>query len=385
MDLYFNSDSPFTRWIIQQKLLHEPFIVIDIGCQGGEHPRWELLEDRLEFYGFDPIAEVIDELRQYARPGRRYFEYALGDDDGKREFFIAEEPTQSSFEPQGIGQDAARFRTVPIRRLDTLFAEGMIPPADYIKLDCEGFEPVVLRGARNYLRASGAHCVTSETSFNVSQTYTRSHFHSVNEIVVEHRLIVFDLNLVRTQQPAFRAARAANPLPKPDPMTEVPHLDVGRPGTIDAVFCRDFVAEAVNPTQYYFAEVPQGPPSVDRLIKTMINFELHGLMDCAVEIAVHFRPQLQDRFPVDTAIDLLLRRPPHARNTADVVNCLSMIAELRSLLIAARFSASATGQKDAQDETRHSVNVLKKLLADLMLENALLKEEIQKQKTTKTK
>jgi FkbM family methyltransferase len=33
-------------------------------------------------------------------------------------------------------------RTVEVRRLDTLFAAGEIPPAYHIKIDCEGFEPV---------------------------------------------------------------------------------------------------------------------------------------------------------------------------------------------------------------------------------------------------
>jgi hypothetical protein len=58
---------------------------------------------------------------------------------------------------------------------------------------------------------------------------------------------------------------------------------------------------------------------------------LHGLMDCAVETADYFRAQLSDRIDVDTAIELLTRRPPHARNTADVTECLRMIAALRSL------------------------------------------------------
>jgi hypothetical protein len=64
----------------------------------------------------------------------------------------------------------------------------------------------------------------------------------------------------------------------------------------------------------------------------MINFELHGLMDCAVELAEHFRPLLSRRLDVDTAVEKLMRRPPYARNTADVTECLRMIGELRTLV-----------------------------------------------------
>ena len=41
MDLYHHDRPPFTRWVIENGLLHEPFVVIDVGVQAGEHPRWE--------------------------------------------------------------------------------------------------------------------------------------------------------------------------------------------------------------------------------------------------------------------------------------------------------------------------------------------------------
>src|SRR5262245_57559824 len=92
----------------------------------------------------------------------------------------------------------------------------------------------------------------------------------------------------------------------------------------DFVFCRDFVLEHKQPA--IFADVPDAVtrPTTDKLIKAMINFELHGLMDCAVEIADHFRAQLGERLDVDTAIELLARRPPYARNTADVTESIRM-------------------------------------------------------------
>src|SRR5262249_13603238 len=70
--------------------------------------------------------------------------------------------------------------------------------------------------------------------------------------------------------------------------------------------------------------------------------ELHGLMDCAVEIADHFRAQLAERLDVDTAIELLAQRPPYARNTADVTECIRMIAALRSLNQQAAARVAAT-------------------------------------------
>jgi hypothetical protein len=64
---------------------------------------------------------------------------------------------------------------IPIRRLDSLLAEGVIPTADFIKVDVEGFEKDVLLGARELLRA-GVLGLEIETNFGVSPTYPKSHF-----------------------------------------------------------------------------------------------------------------------------------------------------------------------------------------------------------------
>jgi FkbM family methyltransferase len=337
MDLYHHSTAPFTQWIIANGFLREKFVVIDIGCQGGEHPRWALLGDAVEFYGFDPIQEVIDGLRQAAPPRRRYFAIALGEADEEREFFVSPNTFSSSFFGENgaettNGRDEVRrgVRKVPVRRLDTLFDQGLVPKADYIKLDCEGFEPYTLRGARNYLAASGPICVTSETMFGLLPRFPYSHLQAVNAVLAEHGLLVVDINIVRAPRPTYAAALRKRPWAEPDILSEVPHLDVGAPGTLDVVFCRDFPREADTADSYAFAAVPAGPPSADQLIKAMINFELHGLMDCAFDVASRFREHLRNRFDVDKAMGLLLVRAPHARNTADVVNCLSMIAKLRA-------------------------------------------------------
>ncbi len=341
MDLYHNDRSEFTRWVIAKSYLHEPFVAIDVGVQGGEHPRWSLLGDQVRVYGFDALSEAIDRIKeQGARPHRVYRAIALGNEDGEREFHVPENTFAASFYQELTlhqtlrhGDGAVGARVVPIRRLDTLFANGELPPADYVKIDCEGHDPEVLRGAQTYLARSNILSVTVETSFNPTPRYPRTAFVEINDLLVQHRLAVFDLNCVRLVRPEYVAALKRHPWPPVDPMHDVPELDVGRPTIYDFVFCRDFVAEDNDPGVY--ADVPGAvvEPTVDKLIKSMVNFELHGLMDCAVQVAEHFRAKLASRFDVDEAIELLARRPPHARNTADVVSTLRMVAALRLLVI----------------------------------------------------
>jgi FkbM family methyltransferase len=308
-------------------------VVIDVGVQGGPHPRWEHLKDKVRVYGFDAIAEVVEGLNARKQPNEIYYATALGDEEGTRDFYVRSNGSSyygSSFY-EISGQSLPSARRVATTRLDTLFAKGTIPPADYIKVDCDGHDPEVIRGAGRYLAQSNVFSVSIETAFTVSPPYPKSHFVAISDILTDHRLLVFDLNLMRTARPAYIAAKAHYPWPAPDPMNDVPALDVGAPGTIDVLFCRDYVAEQVTPA--HFAKVPNSvtEPTTDKIIKSMINFELHGLMDCAVELAEHFRSHLSHRLNVNTAVAQLMYRPSNVRNTADVTNCLRMIAELRTL------------------------------------------------------
>jgi FkbM family methyltransferase len=346
MDLFWNRDindeaPPFTAWAVANKLLREPFVVVDVGVQGGEHPRWKNLGEFAHVYGFDPIEEVIAGLNaaRLDNPNRSYRTLAIGNEDGRRAFHVGAGTFESSFFSAGPSETGEHdgvllgSRDVEIRRLDSLFAANELPPADYIKVDCEGFDPEVLRGARSYLAKSNVLCVTIESNFGISPFYPRTPFAEINDILVAHGLLVFDVNFVRTARPGYASARAARPWPAADPMRDCPDLDVGQPGTYDFVFCRDFVQEHTNPQAFAAAENAVTKPTVDKLIKSMINFELSGLMDCAVEIAEHFRPVLAKRFDVDTAVQLLLARPCYIHNTVENIGSLAMIAELRRQII----------------------------------------------------
>jgi FkbM family methyltransferase len=277
MDLYHHDQVPFARWVIGEGLLHEPFVVVDVGVQGGEHARWGLLGDQVRVYGFDAIAEAIDRITAAGvRPHRVFRAMAIGNEDGEREFFVPPNTTAASFYEQVTLHQTAKHGDgapgAPIRRLDTLFTAGELPAADYIKTDCESFDPEVLRGARRYLAQSNILSLTVETDFSISDTYPRTPFVEISDIAVEHRLIVFDINAVRHPRPAYVAARERHPWPAADPLHDYPYLDVGQPRTYDFLFCRDFVLEQKKPG--IFADVPDAVtrPTTDKLIKAMINF-----------------------------------------------------------------------------------------------------------------
>ena len=153
MDLTRNRKAEFTKWVVSTGLLTEPFVLIDVGVQGGENKRWRPLGDCLVVHGFDPIEEVVQQLveENRGRSNRQYHCMALGNADGEQAFYFnPANPTASSMYQQSTGRfgvdTSEQRRTVSLRRLDSLLAEGVIPIADYIKIDVEGFEAEVLAG-----------------------------------------------------------------------------------------------------------------------------------------------------------------------------------------------------------------------------------------------
>jgi hypothetical protein len=263
---------------------------------------------------------------------------------------------------------------VEIRKLDTLFAAGEIPLADYIKIDTEGFEQEVLRGARTYLARSNILCITAETCFHVQPDFHRTNYPMINDIVLDHRLQLFDISYWRDARPSYLAARAKHPWPKIDSMRDWPDLDVGQPSSVDALFCRDFVMEDKSPER--FGRLPEAvlEPTIDKLIKSQINFELHGLMDCAVDIAHHFRERLAFRLDVDHAIMLLTQRPLQARHTRDIMNCQDEIAVLRKRLTETEQNCASLEANLTRDigNCRDETEVLRKRLTEAEQDRASL-------------
>jgi FkbM family methyltransferase len=303
VDLAFNHDAKFTKWVVSRGLVTEPFVLIDVGVQGGEHIRWRPLDDYLIVHGFDPIEEVVQKLVEAnkGRSNRHYHYMAVGNADGEQKFYFNPvNPTASSMFEQGTGrfgiEATEQHRMVPIRRLDSLLAEGVIPMADYIKIDVEGFEKDVLLGAHELLGA-GVLGLQTETNFGVNPSYPKSHFGTLAEIALENHLVVFDLTFNRIPRASFQQAlmsKGLQPIPEQDAL--------GRPATVDVLFARDLIDEVDHQEIY---QTPCRPVSVNQLIKSIIICELHALNDVALDTVERFAERLGVQLDVDRAMRLL--------------------------------------------------------------------------------
>lgn len=106
---------------------------------------------------FEPFPSNCAQIQHLADlnpvPPIRLAPMAVGDRDGEVEFRVMPEESmgklaESRFQPSAA---ATASIMVPIRRLDGLIAEGVFPPPNVIKIDVEGAEAQVLRGAADIL------------------------------------------------------------------------------------------------------------------------------------------------------------------------------------------------------------------------------------------
>jgi hypothetical protein len=74
LNLFTDANAEFTNWVVKAGILLEPFVLVDIGVQGGENPSWHRLGDYLIVHGFDALEEAIDQLRKQTEraPNRHY-------------------------------------------------------------------------------------------------------------------------------------------------------------------------------------------------------------------------------------------------------------------------------------------------------------------------
>jgi FkbM family methyltransferase len=127
------------RWVVQH-LIKQHDTVFDVGASTGE---WaDLLPSMILYQGFEP------------RPGRQKAveDIAISDFNGKATFYDSGEG--SALTPRTVDTYETSYE-VRVKTLDTHLADTLRDHIDFLKIDTEGNEMAVLRGAQGLL-AKGA-------------------------------------------------------------------------------------------------------------------------------------------------------------------------------------------------------------------------------------
>lgn len=140
-----------------RRFLNPQSNVLDVGAHAGRHAR--IFADKIGCRSvtiFEPLPPQRQDLeRQFAHnPRVNVLPYALSSETGRRDFIVNHAaPEESGLRERVYNNPSAKRLqtiTVDVRTLDTL-ANELTGPIDYIKIDTEGAEVDILRGAPTIL------------------------------------------------------------------------------------------------------------------------------------------------------------------------------------------------------------------------------------------
>jgi FkbM family methyltransferase len=150
-------------------------VCFDVGAHVGDFV--DLLRDCLvtpQVHAFEPAPDALRQLRaRHGRsPGVIIVPAGLSDQTGRLQFNVFDNQTLNSFLPMAEGagrtfggaEQTARIEA-PVLRLDDYAAEAGVDRIDLLKIDTQGYELHVLRGASGLLAGGRVGAVLVELNF----------------------------------------------------------------------------------------------------------------------------------------------------------------------------------------------------------------------------
>ena len=143
----------YEKQVLFSRIIREGTVVYDIGAHAGFHTLLasSLVGPKGKVFSFEPSARNIEYLRRHLKINRcdnvAVLEAAVAEGEGSA---FLEEGQEYAVGLVGrlCAQGSLKVKTVS---LDSLVLSGKIPPPQYMKIDVEGAELRVLRGARKTL------------------------------------------------------------------------------------------------------------------------------------------------------------------------------------------------------------------------------------------
>jgi len=278
---HINFRPSMTKFLVnqQQAFAERPLLILDVGARGGFEDHWQIYGEQAIQIGFEPDVEECNRLNQQSRHKNcNFYPVALGNQQEERTFTVCHWRGSSSFYPANFSfigrfpykENLAAMEVIKQIKIETVDLDFFVQSnsinyVDFIKLDVEGSELDVLKGALNILQTSVLG-LSLEVLFH-SCIRNQPTFSHIDLFLDSLGFRLFDLAI-------YRQARKALPLPT------IPPLGVTQQGQVlwgQALYLRDGFSELEsNQELYHWDQV--------NVLKLASLMELFCLPDCAVEL-----------------------------------------------------------------------------------------------------
>ena len=123
--------------------------IFDVGCRSDS----EFINFEGEVHYFEPVSDFIENLKTQPNQNKSSFfnNFGLGDKNSERYYY----PKYQSFIDRTVSchySDESNKRLLHIKKASDYVTENNIPTIDFLKIDTEGYELLVLKGFEDQLQ-----------------------------------------------------------------------------------------------------------------------------------------------------------------------------------------------------------------------------------------
>lgn len=196
------------RWCAGRSPAHRPFVLLDAGANVGDYTAsaCEIAGSRLDAHCFEPSAETFRVLSKNLgrRPNVHLSNFGLSDGEGTATLYShlggCKEASVVRRDLSHWGLDQSKTESIGLRRLDDYCRDAGLNRIDLLKIDVEGHELSVLRGAGDLLNGIGIRHVQFEFGSPdiESRTFFKDLFHALNPHYRIHRVVYCGLHPIDT-------------------------------------------------------------------------------------------------------------------------------------------------------------------------------------------
>lgn len=194
--------SPFHA---QQKLIrvNTSPIIFDVGASVGQTTsQYRKHFPQAEIFSFEPMDHSFSKLKTNFGhdPKTHCFSVAFSDNESEETFFVNKgaetssllKPTKESVQWSPVGvMETVRSLKVSTRTLDNFCRSQKIRNIDILKMDTQGAELKILKGAQNLLESNSIHLIYTEVLF-VSLYEDQASFYDLGSMLNSYGYQLFD-------------------------------------------------------------------------------------------------------------------------------------------------------------------------------------------------
>jgi len=294
------------------QLKDKDFFLVDVGASGGIEPHWSAFGSHLRAVGFDPLVNEVQRLNDLNKsPKIKYEEGFITCPEWKEltgaptseelirlkdnqiqdrtSSVLAQQVAKIDYAKERFNSNSEVVYSKHHLVLDEFFPAERQAEIDFFKVDTDGHDFQVLRGAEKILRSGHVLGLSVEAQLHGALGEKSNTFANIDTFLRGMGYSLFDLEV-------YRYSRGTLPAPFVYDITA--QTLRGQVSWGEAVYFRDFGHPDYEAMWEY-------EPSEAKMLKLACLFELFGLADCAAELLIKYKRRFESLANSERLLDLL--------------------------------------------------------------------------------